>query len=309
MKEADRSLRLILETLFCSLHTFFKLSTSVLIFTMTFLSKMNPFTASLWLTLLVPAVTVSAHGHVNEIIVNGVAYQGYGSTDFPYMENPPVIAGWTISQKDNGFVSPDQYSEPDIICHRDATPAKGHVEVEAGDTLTLRWSGWPENHSGPILNYLANCNGPCESVDKTELEFFKIDGLGLLEQGTPGKYADSVLQDNGDSWNVRIPENIASGNYVLRHEIIALHNALEQGGAQNYPQCFNLRITGDGSDTPAGYLGTELYDAEDSGILVNIYTSSVDYEVPGPTIVEGGVSSVDQEPSQATTTVKCTTRY
>ncbi|UZP42109.1 hypothetical protein NXS19_009925 [Fusarium pseudograminearum] len=267
--------------------------------------------ASFWLTLFLPALGISAHGHVDEIIVNGVSYQGYGSTDFPYMQDPPVVAGWTIEQADNsnGFVSPDKYDDPDIICHRDATPAKGHIELAAGDTLTLRWSGWPENHSGPILNYLANCNGPCERVDKTKLEFFKIDGLGLLEQGTPGRYADKVLQDNGDRWNVRIPKNIAPGNYVLRHEIIALHNALDKGGAQNYPQCFNLKITGDGSDSPSGYLGTELYDAADPGILVNVYSSSVDYEVPGPTICEGGVSSVEQKPSEATTTAKCTTRY
>ncbi|KAM0357304.1 hypothetical protein ACHAP4_006110 [Fusarium culmorum] len=254
--------------------------------------SINSSKASFWLTLLLPALGISAHGHVDEIIVNGVSYQGYGSTDFPYMQDPPVVAGWTIEQADNGFVSPDKYDDPDIICHRDATPAKGHIELAAGDTLTLRWSGWPENHSGPILNYLANCNGPCERVDKTKLE-----------------YADKVLQDNGDRWNVRIPKNIAPGNYVLRHEIIALHNALDKGGAQNYPQCFNLKITGDGSDSPSGYLGTELYDAADPGILVNVYSSSVDYEVPGPTICEGGVSSVEQKPSEATTTAKCTTRY
>ncbi|KAG5774567.1 hypothetical protein H9Q72_000055 [Fusarium xylarioides] len=276
---------------------------------MTFLFKMTRFKAACWLALLLPAVIVSAHGHVDEIIINGVSYQGYGSTDFPYMENPPVVAGWTISQRDNGFVSPEAYGDPDIICHRDATPAEGHIEVTSGDVITLRWSGWPENHIGPVLNYLANCKGPCERVDKTELEFFKIDSVGQLEQGTPGRYADSVLQENGDRWNVRIPENIAPGDYVLRHELIALHNALERGGAQNYPQCFNLRITGDGSDSPSGYLGTELYDIEDPGILVNVYSSSVDYEVPGPTIVKGGVSSVEQSPSRATTTAKCTTRY
>uniref|UniRef100_A0A0D2XV13 lytic cellulose monooxygenase (C4-dehydrogenating) n=1 Tax=Fusarium oxysporum (strain Fo5176) TaxID=660025 RepID=A0A0D2XV13_FUSOF len=231
---------------------------------------MTCFKDACWLALLLPAITVSAHGHVDEIIINGVSYQGYGSTDFPYMENPPVVAGWILKKPRSKFLK-----FLDLLPNFDSSSSRG----------------------------------PCERVDKTELEFFKIDGLGQLEQGTPGRYADSVLQENGDRWNVRIPENIASGNYVLRHEIIALHNALERGGAQNYPQCFNLRITGDGSDSPSGYLGTELYDVEDPGILVNVYSSSVDYEVPGPTIVEGGVSSVEQSPSRATTTAKCTTRY
>ncbi|KAF4983192.1 hypothetical protein FZEAL_1349 [Fusarium zealandicum] len=270
---------------------------------------MGPSSASLLLFFLSSAMTVSAHGHVDKIIINGVAYQGYGSTDFPYMRNPPVVAGWTIEQLDNGFVSPDKYNDPDIICHRDAVPAKGHVQIAAGDTITLKWSEWPESHHGPIVDYLANCNGPCEKVDKTELEFFKIDGLGIVKQGRPGKYADGIMKDNGFTWSVRIPENIASGNYVLRHEIIALHNALDEGGAQNYPQCFNLKITGGGGDYPNGYLGTELYDSEDPGILVNIYSNSINYKVPGPAIIDGGVTSVRQKPSRATTTAKCTTKY
>ncbi|KAI8659639.1 hypothetical protein LRP88_06208 [Fusarium phalaenopsidis] len=275
---------------------------------MTFFTAMSTLCVSTWLCLLFSAASVSAHGHVTQVIINGVAYGGYLSTSFPLQRKPPVVLGWTIEQRDNGFVSPDKYGHPDIICHRDATPAQGHVQVAAGDTITIKWSSWPENHRGPVMDYLANCNGPCETVDKTKLEFFKIDGMGLISQGRPGKYADGALRENGYTWSVRIPSNIAPGNYVLRHEIIALHSGLERNGAQNYPQCFNLRITGGGSDKPAGYLGTELYEANDPGILVNIYGGSLNYQVPGPTIVSGGVSSVRQSPSRATTTAKCTTR-
>ncbi|RSL71241.1 Endoglucanase-4 [Fusarium sp. AF-6] len=275
---------------------------------MTFFTSMSTLCASTWIYLLFSAICVSAHGHVTQVIINGVAYGGYLSTSFPLQRKPPVVLGWTIEQRDNGFVSPDKYGHPDIICHRDATPAQGHVQVAAGDTITIKWSSWPENHRGPVLDYLANCNGPCETVDKTKLEFFKIDGMGLISQGRPGKYADGALRDNGYTWSVRIPSNIAPGNYVLRHEIIALHSGLERNGAQNYPQCFNLKITGSGSDKPAGYLGTELYKANDPGILVNVYASPLNYQVPGPTIVRGGVTSIRQSPSRATTTDKCTTR-
>ncbi|KAF7550845.1 hypothetical protein G7Z17_g5445 [Cylindrodendrum hubeiense] len=260
------------------------------------------------LAVLASSSLVHAHGHVNNLVINGVFYETYDSTNFPYMENPPIVVGWTVDQKDNGFVSPHAYYDPDIICHREAVPAQGHVEVTAGDVITVQWSEWPDAHHGPVLDYLANCHGPCEDVDKTTLEFFKIDGLGVVDRGNPGRYADDVLLENGYSWNVRIPENIASGNYVLRHEIIALHNAIEKYGAQNYPQCFNLKITGGGSDEPEGVLGTELYDAEDPGIYINIYANPADYEVPGPTIIEGGVTSVKQDPSSAYTTATATTR-
>ncbi|CAM1508189.1 Fc.00g050370.m01.CDS01 [Cosmosporella sp. VM-42] len=278
---------------------------------MAIISKMDKSNISTVLAILASAASVAAHGHVKNLVINGVYYETYDSTSFPYQENPPIVVGWTIDQLDNGPVYPDSYSEPDIICHRQATPAQGHVEVSAGDVITLQWTGWPDSHYGPILDYLANCYGPCEDVDKTELEFFKIDGIGLIEkgeQGRPGKFADDVLVENGYTWNVKIPENIQAGNYVLRHEIIALHNAIDENGAQNYPQCFNLKITSDGEDSPNGYLGTELYDANDPGILVNVYAGSGDYEVPGPTIIEGGITSVRQEPSSAYSTGKCTTR-
>lgn len=36
---------------------------------------------------------------------------------------------------------------------------------------------------------------------------------------------------------VAIPSDIAPGNYVIRHEIIALHSAGQENGAQSYPQC------------------------------------------------------------------------
>ena len=98
---------------------------------------------------------------------------------------------------------------------------------------------------------------------------------------------------NNNTWSVAIPSNIKAGNYVLRHETIALHQAQGVGGAQLYPQCVNLKITGGGSDTPDGVLGTELYKSNDPGILFNIYqtfASTAAYTVPGPTLYSGAVT-------------------
>jgi len=69
---------------------------------------------------------------------------------------------------------------------------------------------------------------------------------------------------------------------VLRHELIALHGGQNQNGAQNYPQCFNLVVTGGGSVVPSGVVGTQLYKASDPGILCNIYQKLASYVVPGP---------------------------
>ncbi|KAI8264603.1 Polysaccharide monooxygenase [Colletotrichum sp. SAR11_239] len=245
---------------------------------------------------LASVASVAAHGHVTNIVINGVSYRNYIPTQDPYTNNPPLVAGWSADQKDNGFVDPSAYNTPDIICHKQAASGKGRITVAAGDTIQLQWTEWPDSHKGPVMDFLANCNGPCNAIDKTALRFFKIDGAGLIDppQQT-NKWAASALIANGNAWLVRIPSNIAPGHYVLRHDIIALHSAGQQNGAQSYPQCINLEITGEGTYNPPGVLGTALYGANDPGIYYNIYRDNLnDYVIPGPAIISGGVSMIPQ---------------
>lgn len=37
-----------------------------------------------------------AHGHVEGINVNGVYYNGYDPTSYPYMTDPPTVVGWYV---------------------------------------------------------------------------------------------------------------------------------------------------------------------------------------------------------------------
>lgn len=216
------------------------------------------------------------------------SYPGY-TIGFAYSDNPPPVVGWSISEdKDTGYVSPGSYSNPDIICHKGATPAQKYVTVAAGATVELQWTKWPESHHGPVLDYLANCNGECTAVEKTNLQFNKIDELGLVsDTSEPGSWASDKLIAANNSWTVTVPKSVAPGNYVLRHEIIALHSAGNPDGAQNYPQCVNLKVTGSGTDKLAsGTLGTKLYTPKDAGILVNIY-KKLTYVIPGPKVYSG----------------------
>ncbi|KAI1348364.1 glycosyl hydrolase family 61-domain-containing protein [Xylaria sp. FL0043] len=268
---------------------------------------MNNFRSTSLLAALVAATGVAAHGHVSNIVINGVSYQTYDPTVFPYESDPPTVVGWTASDTDNGFVAPDSYTSGDIICHKSATPAGGFAQVAAGDSISIQWNTWPDSHKGPMMDYLAACNGDCSSVDKTALEFFKIDEAGILDSSSaPGTWASDVLIANNNTWLVQIPANLKAGNYVLRHETIALHSAGSENGAQNYPQCFNLEITGDGTEVPEGVLGTELYTSTDPGIEVNIYVSGLDYQIPGPTLISGVSSTVEQTSSTITASASAT---
>lgn len=125
--------------------------------------------------------------------------------------------------------------------------------------------------------------------------FNKIDAVGLLGEstgpGAAGFWGSDKLREANNTWTVKIPPTIAKGNYVLRHEIIALHEARAGGGgAQNYPHCINLEVTGSGTDSlDSGTLGTKLYQRGDNGIEIDIY-KPIKYQMPGPPLYKGGSS-------------------
>jgi hypothetical protein len=65
---------------------------------------------------------------------------------------------------------------------------------------------------------------------------FRIDQEGLVS-GTQnaGKWAGDTILDTLN-WTTTIPASLAAGDYLIRHELIAVHQA-------NNPQCtfFNLQ--------------------------------------------------------------------
>lgn len=225
--------------------------------------------------------------------LSSASYQGYNPS-YQYSTPAPITVGWKIpTVLDNGFVAPAAYADPDIICHRKATNAMIAAPAKGGSKIELLWNTWPTSHKGPVIDYLANCNGPCETADKTKLKWFKIDQLALLDpKPAYGNWATDVMIANNLTWTVVIPPTIAPGNYVLRHEIIALHAASNANGAQNYPFCFNLAISSSGKENPAGTLATSFYTAKDPGVLFNIDVAPPipAYTIPGPPLYSAAVT-------------------
>jgi len=108
--------------------------------------------------------------------------------------------------------------------------------------------------------------------------------------------------------DLKIPTDLAPGDYLLRAEAIALHSAAGVGGAQFYVTCFQLTVTGSGSSAPAGVsfpgaykaTGTFIYNDMkqesyqshlDPGIQINIYQKLTSYTAPGPAIIAGGTEA------------------
>ncbi|KAF2147627.1 lytic polysaccharide monooxygenase [Myriangium duriaei CBS 260.36] len=234
------------------------------------------------------ATMVSAHGRVTRIVYNGVS-SDEGLVDYTNTPAKAINAGWATKQGDLGFTSLSD-TTGSIICAEGAVPGTTDFPVTAGDTVDFMWDHpgagerWPVSHHGPTLTYLAKCPGTtCAGVTPSSLQFFKIQELGLVAPGNVGTWAsDSMIVANG-SVPVVIPKELPDGAYVARHETIALHSAGSANGAQFYPQCVNLKVTGgSGTLSTDGVAATALYSATDPGILINIYQQNTAYPIPGP---------------------------
>ncbi|KAK1499342.1 glycosyl hydrolase family 61 [Colletotrichum cuscutae] len=245
----------------------------------------------------------SAHSRVTNFVIDGASYQGFNTRS----SNPDILAAWSTTVKNDGWISTESYGKSDIVCHINATNAQGHAPIAAGDTIDFQWQGWPESHHGPVITYLAFCGidrGSCESIDKMKLSLFAIDKVGLVDPSANatsfatawGIWASDILISNNATWAVQIPPKIQPGYYVLRHEIIALHFARYPGqGAQHYPQCINIEVTGGGSDEPAGTSAADLYQAAEDGLIYDISQSPTGtYKIPGPTMYTGATAFVSQ---------------
>ncbi|KAI0405183.1 lytic polysaccharide monooxygenase [Xylaria palmicola] len=232
----------------------------------------------------------SAHGYVSGVKVNQGSMIDGANPNWYYQPqgSVPETAGWQALNQDNGFVSPDAFGTADIACHKSAKPGQKYIAANAGDTLTLYWNTWPDTHKGPVINYLAKCSGECTSASAGSLSFTKISQGGLISGSNPGTWVTDTLIAQDFSADVKIPAGLAPGNYVLRHEIIALHSAGSANGAQAYPQCLNIKVGGSGSKAlPAGTAGTSLYKSTDPGILFSLYGAFSSYTIPGPAVWSG----------------------
>lgn len=257
---------------------------------------------AMWASTTIPILAllpslVSAHGRIVNITTStGTVYNGW-DPELALSAQPNSllpIAAWSASNLGNIYVPPSSFNTSNITCHFNAEPGALHVNTTAGDTLRLQWNEWPVSHSGPVLTYLAACEGGnCADADKNKLKWVKIDEVGWLnstnwEIGLGGTWASNVLISQDFSWTVKVPDGLAEGGYVLRHEIIALHVANETDGAQAYPQCVNLRVKKGGEmQIDGGVLGQELYHEDDKGILVDIHGKLDGYVIPGPRVWGG----------------------
>ncbi|KAF2489729.1 hypothetical protein BU16DRAFT_553108 [Lophium mytilinum] len=153
---------------------------------------------------------------------------------------------------------------------------------------------WPDYNPTPtITDAKVKCNGRTSAAltiwsqwthqQAPVMGWFKIDQMGMTSPPL-----------TGTSWGPRtIPPSLAPGNYLIGHELLALHQA---NTPQFYAECAQIVVTGGGSAAPSGsYLATipGYASQNDPGIMIDIYSSSATtYTPPGPAVWKGWICYV-----------------
>lgn len=144
------------------------------------------------LSLLSSVALVAAHGYVESATIGGKEYEFYNPNVDPYSNPIPE----RISRPIPGNGPVEDISSIDLQCNgytaggvKGSQPAALHAEAEAGSTVNLRWTLWPDSHVGPVLTYMARC--PDEGCDAwepaSEKVWFKVQEAG--REGTSNNWA------------------------------------------------------------------------------------------------------------------------
>ncbi|KAJ4390845.1 hypothetical protein N0V93_004444 [Gnomoniopsis smithogilvyi] len=231
--------------------------------------------------------SASAHTRIYSAWVNG---EDQGDGRGTYIRSPPT----------NDPVK--DVTSADLVCNvAGATAVSDFVSAAAGDTITMEWYHdsrgddiIASSHKGPIITYIA--------------EYFEDAGASAIwtkiaEQGydsASDTWAVDDLISAGGKIDFTLPSNIKAGKYMVRQEIIALHEAdtcyatAGSRGAQFYPSCVQFEVTGTGTATPdEAFDFNANYSCDVPGIEFNLYGEFTSYEIPGPAAESslGGSSS------------------
>lgn len=135
---------------------------------------------------------------------------------------------------------------------------------------------------------------PTKHMEKTSrliCSIVKVYHQGLIS-GTQnaGKWAGDAIVDTLEA-TFTVPVTLIAGNYLIRHELIALHQA---NNPQFYPECAQFSVTGSGTVSPpavALYSFPGVYTGTEPGVAFNIDSpeamKATTYPIPGPPVWDG----------------------
>ncbi|KAI4522783.1 glycoside hydrolase family 61 protein [Schizophyllum commune] len=228
---------------------------------------------------LVLAAFARAHGQIESVSAgteSKVAPNIYWDGDKANTDTPVRVMYKASSP---AYLLPKDFSDNSkMACEgSSASPAPSSLEVAAGNSITVQWSGstgeltnqpgvgsvpdgmqaWV-HAMGSIQNYITSCNGKCADADVSNNGWTKLSGDGLdLSQSIsddlrntmtnkPEKYypegaglwAMAKFVADGSKWDVQIPAGLKAGEYIVRQELAAVHNPWSASDSSSGPQLY-----------------------------------------------------------------------
>ncbi|KAE9396345.1 hypothetical protein BT96DRAFT_824806 [Gymnopus androsaceus JB14] len=278
-----------------------------------------------------------AHGQIKGVLANGVYTYGPNI----YWDADPVNAKTAVRKMyqaaSPSYNLPQDFSDDSKMACEGAAGAPQTVTVTAGSVLQLPASSTvnpvlgtsragqnPWVHAmGTVASYIAGCNGDCTTFDASQgswvkLALFGIDrtetisnDLRTTMQGKPEEYYPTAgtsglwgmarFVQSGSSWGITVPSELADGDYIVRHELGAVHNPWnaqdDTSGTQLYIGCIQVKVTGGGSShLPTGTKAGSLYKTDGAFARYNVYEDNGKTFVdPGPAIWSPSSSSKREE--------------
>ncbi|KAI1343680.1 carbohydrate-binding module family 1 protein [Xylariaceae sp. FL0016] len=234
-------------------------------------------------------------------------------TIFVQLEANGVTNPVSYGIRDPSYDGPiNDVSSNDLACNggpNPTTPSDDVIKVTAGTTVNAVWrhtlTSGPDDvmdasHLGPTMAYLKKVDDATTDVGYGG-GWFKIQEDGY----TDGVWGTTTVINNEGIHPIAIPSCLEDGQYLLRAEMIALHAASSELGAQLYMECAQINVSG-GSATvsPTTYSIPGIYAQDDPGILINIYSMTADskYTIPGPDPFTCGAGSGAGASTTTTTT-------
>jgi len=225
------------------------------------------------------AAGVSGHGAVTSYSIGGTTYPGYEGFS-------PAQSPATIERQWPDYNPILTVTDPAMRCNG-GTSAALSAPIAAGQQITAIWAQWT-HQQGPVMVWMYKCAGAFSSCDGSGQGWFKIDQMGMTAPPLTGTNWGTAVVYSTLKWTSTIPASLAPGNYLIRHELLALHQA---DTPQFYAECAQLAVSGSGTATPSGsYLASiPAYASQnDPGIMIDIYSSTAtNYTCPGPAVWTG----------------------
>jgi len=256
------------------------------------------------LCLLYVVALVRGHGYFSSLTIDGTVLREGDCTrphpdndyDYPIsqvqrtngLQSADMTCGWlpAASQKANRKCPVNPGSKMVYQFHYE-------MGLGASDTYIIA-----PDHRGPCIVYMAKSETGSGPV------WFKVFEDGYNQQTK--QWCVDKLRAGLGKLNWTIPADLAPGNYLVRAEIIALHEGFELYGAQPYVGCAEVTVGGSQSGTPSSSQMVAFpgaYTATDAGILFDIYTSkNPAYPIPGPKLYVAGTVAASGNVASSTST-------